>query len=101
MLKFPLHRHDGAVGNFWLEALIRFYRGKAVKATRNYKINIKSRLRLDLTLPGAFFAERNSFIFGWISFGESPRERGVVMRFDFIYSIRKYSVGEAETSKKS
>ena len=66
-LKFPLHRHNGAVGSFWLEALIRFHRSKTFKATRNYKIYIKSRLRLDLTLPGAFFAERNSFN-AWLNF---------------------------------
>ena len=57
----------GAVGSFWHEALIRFHRSKAVIATQNYIINIKSRLRLDLTLPGAFFAERNSFI-AWLNF---------------------------------
>ena len=57
----------GAVGSFWLEALIRFHRSKAVIATQNYIINIKSRLRLDLTLPGAFFAERNSFV-TWLNF---------------------------------
>ncbi len=78
---------------------MKFRRSKAIKATRNYKINIKLYLRLGLTLPGAFFAERNSFVAWRISFGDAPRERGgsmisniILKHHDELFGATKYTV---------